>query len=75
MIEIYQGQYGIVEGYESIDVSEITKKDKIQYFEELVTFIKENKKVFNQEDTHLYNIVDEIVSLMYKTLYKLKFNK
>lgn len=75
IIEIYQGQYGVVEGYESIDVSETTKKDKVQYFEELVAFIKENKKVFNQEDTHLYNIVDEIVSLMYKTLYKLKYNK
>lgn len=75
MIEVYQGQYGIVEGYETIDVSETTKKDKLQYFEELVSFVKENKKVFNQEDTHLYNIVDEIVSLIYKTLYKLKYNK
>jgi len=75
MIEVYQGQYGIVEGYETIDTSETKSKDKIAYFEELVDFIKSEKKCIKQEDSHLLNIVDETVALMYKTLYKLKFNK
>lgn len=75
MIEVYQGQYGIIEGYETIDTSETRTKDKIEYFEELVEFTKSEKKCIKPEDSHLLNIVDEAVALMYKTLYKLKYNK
>lgn len=75
MIEVYQGQYGIIEGYETIDTSETKTKDKIEYFEELVEFVKTEKKCIKQEDSHLLNIVDEAVALIYKTLYKLKYNK
>ncbi len=75
MIEVYQGQYGIIEGYETIDTSETRSKDKIEYFEELVEFVKAEKKCIKQEDSHLLNIVDEAVALIYKTLYKLKYNK
>jgi hypothetical protein len=75
MIEVYQGQYGIVEGYETIDTSETKSKDKIEYFEELANFVKSEKKCFKPEDSHILNIVDEAVALIYKTLYKLKYNK
>lgn len=75
MIEVYQGQYGVIEGYDTIDTSETKTKDKIEYFEELANFIKTEKKCINPEDSHLLNIVDEAVALMYKTLYKLKYNK
>ena len=75
MIEVYQGQYGIIEGYETIDTSETQSKDKIDYFEELVKQIREDRKSINSEDTHIHNIVDEAIALMYKTLYKLKYNK
>ena len=30
---------------------------------------------FLEEDTHLQNIIDEIVALTYRLLYKLKYNK
>jgi hypothetical protein len=75
MIEVYQGQYGIVEGYETIDTSDTRSKDKIEYFEELANFVKSEKKCFKSEDSHILNIVDEAVALIYKTLYKLKYNK
>ena len=75
MIEVYQGQYGIVEGYETIDTSSTQSKDKIEYFEELANFVKTEKKCIKPEDSHLLNIVDEAVALIYKTLYKLKYNK
>jgi hypothetical protein len=75
MIEVYQGQYGIIEGYEVIDTKETSSKDKIAYFEELVEFVKTEKKCIKSEDSHLLNIVDEAVALIYKTLYKLKYNK
>jgi len=75
IIEVYQGQYGLIEEYSVIDTKETNSKDKIQYFEELVNFIKTEKKCIKPEDSHLLNIVDEIVALTYSLLYKLKFNK
>ena len=75
IIEVFQGQYGIVEEYDVIDTSETRSKDTIEYFNELARFIKEERKCINAEDTHLHNIVDEVVALVYRTLYKLKFNK
>ncbi len=75
MIEVYQGQYGIIENYDIIDTKDTKTKDKIAYIEELVEFVKTEKKCIKPEDSHLLNIVDEAVALIYKTLYKLKYNK
>ncbi len=75
MIEVYQGQYDIIDGYDVIDTKDTMSKDTIEYFNELATFIKAERKCFNNEDTHIHNIVDEVVALVYKTLYKLRFNK
>ncbi len=75
LIEIWQGQYGIIEEYDVIDTKDTTSKDTIEYFNELARFIKEERKCISDEDTHLHNIIDEVVSLIYKTLYKLKYNK
>ena len=75
IIEIWQGQYGIIEEYDVIDTKETSSKDTIEYFNELARFIKEERKYIPVEDTHLHNIVDEVVALVYKTLYKLKYNK
>lgn len=75
LIESYSGQYGVVDGYETIDTSSTTSKEKIAYFEELAKFIKEGRKCISVEDTHLHNTIDEMVGLTYRTLYKLKFTK
>jgi len=75
LIETYQGQYDVVEGYDIIDTKDTRSKDKIEYFTELADFIKSERKCISVEDTHLHNIIDEIVALTYKTIYKLKFNK
>jgi hypothetical protein len=75
LVEIYQGQYDIVEGYTPIQ-SDTGGKPPIEYFNELAAYIKAVRfTLLSQEDTHLQNIVDEIVALIYKTLYRLKFNK
>ncbi len=75
LIETYQGQYGIVDGYDIIDTKDTRTKEKVAYFEEVVEYIKNARRCISEEDTHLHNIVDEIVALLYKTLYKLKFLK
>lgn len=75
LVEVYQGQYELIEGYDIIDTSETKSKDRIEYFQSVALFIKENRKVFSTEDTHIQNIIDEVLALLYKTLYKLKYNK
>lgn len=75
LIEIYSAQYGIVDGYDSIETGDTRTKEKISYFEEVVEYTKSARKCIDVNDTHLHNIVDEIVALLYKTLYKLKFLK
>jgi hypothetical protein len=75
LIETYQGQYDIIGNYETID-SNSKEMDVIAYFIELAEFIKSTRKIaFVAEDTHLQNIIDEMVALIYKTLYKLRFLK
>jgi hypothetical protein len=73
LVETYQGQYDLIEGYDVIDTKETGTKDKVAYFTELATYIKAERKIISAEDTHLHNIIDEIVALVYKTLYKLRF--
>ena len=75
LIETYSGQYGIVDGYDIIDTNSTRTKDKVAYFEDLVEFVKYARKAISAEDTHLQNVIDEIVGLIYRTLYKLKFMK
>lgn len=76
LVEVYQGQYGLIEGYDIIDTNPTKTTDRIAYFTSIAAFIKENRlENFSQEDTHLQNIIDEIVALIYRLLYKLKYNR
>ena len=75
IVEIYQGQYGLIEGYEVIDTSDSKSKDKLDYFKETVEFVKSERACIKSEDTHIHNIVDELIALQYKTIYKLTYNK
>lgn len=72
-IETYQGQYGIVTGYEKIEVTPLSE-DKIEGYlkdcAEIFTMARDGMK-----DSHLQNIMDEIIALVYKTLYKVRFLK
>lgn len=83
LIEQCQGTHDVIyTNYQLepiINLSENTKitASNIQvviiYLEELMMFLKENKmNVFSEEDSHLLNVLDEIVSLIAMTLYKLK---
>jgi hypothetical protein len=76
LIEVYSGQYDIVEGYDIIDTSSTKTKDKVEYFKEIAEYIIANRYVvLKEQDAHLQAIVDEIINLVYKTVYKLRFNK
>ena len=67
-IETYQGQYGIVTGYESIEVNAVS---------DVESYLEDCAKIFAMgrdglKDSHLQNIMDEVIALTYQTLYKLK---
>ena len=67
-VESYQGQYGIISGYEQIEIALVS---------DIETYIEDCAKMFilgrdSLKDSHLKNIMDEIIALSYKTLYKLK---
>jgi hypothetical protein len=75
IVEIYQGQYGLIEGYDVIDTTDSRSKDRLDYFKEVVEFVKSERTCIKSEDTHIHNIVDELIALQYKTIYKLTYNK
>jgi len=74
LIETYQGQYGLINDYK-IDIPNIKPEGIIDYLEESAEIFKIGHNSFDEKDTHLHNILDEIVGLTYSTLYKLKFLK
>lgn len=74
LIETYQGQYGLISDYK-IDIPNIKPEGIIEYLEEAAEIFKIGHNSFDEKDTHLHNILDEIVGLTYQTLYKLKFLK
>jgi hypothetical protein len=68
LIETYQGQYGLV------NIEQIIKNEN-----NAETFLNKVAKefvaahdIFDKKDTHIHNILDEIVALTYQTLYKVK---
>ncbi len=71
LIETYQGQYGIVEGYDVIDPSATGQMKSLEYLKQTVDFIRNERKCIKEEDTHIHNVIDEVVALFYKTIYKL----
>src|SRR5271165_6738906 len=69
-VEVYQGKYSIIENYDLI-VSDNEENDPIKYFSELSTFIEDKRyEYINEKDSYLQNIVDEILALVYRTLFK-----
>jgi Family of unknown function (DUF5856) len=71
LYETHTGQYGHV----NFSVSMSKEKNEIEYFEDLAKIMKDSHKIFEDKDTHLHNILDEIVGEIYSLLYKLKYLK
>lgn len=68
LIECYQGKYGIVTNYSCMPYKDIG--NPIEYFEKLHSTAEDAASLFSDSD--LLNQLDEIKSLIKKTLYKLK---
>ena len=65
--EAYQGAYEVIEAYPP-DFH--LAKDSVQYLKKIKDFVEAARKTL-PDDTHLQNIIDEIVELLDSTIYKL----
>jgi hypothetical protein len=76
LVEVYQGQYDLVEGWDNIDKQSKISEDPIQYFIEVAEFVKRTRySAISEEDAHIQAIIDEILIVIYKLIYKLRFLK
>jgi len=70
--ETYQGRYGLIGQILQPGIKE--SANIITFLQkQLDTIEKERYSVVNKNDTTLQNLIDEIVELYLRTLYKLKF--
>lgn len=69
-VETYQGQYGLLTNLKMVAND---CDDMVSYLEDFCGKVKVFRETL--KENHLQNILDEIVSLTYKTIYKLKFLK
>lgn len=69
-VEVYQGQYGLIGDLE-FKVEAVA--GPLEYLEDCVKLFAVGRGEL--KDPHLQNIVDEVVALTYRTIYKLKFLK
>lgn len=77
MAEVYQGQFGILEMSKAMNLEgEKFPTEIVIYFDNLVKFVSDSRNdIVADETQHLNNNIDDIVSLLYKTIYKLKHLK
>jgi hypothetical protein len=69
-VETYQGQYGLL-GDSEFAVEGVD--DATGYLEDCAKLFAVGRD--SLKDSHLKNIMDEVIALTYKTIYKLKFLK
>ena len=74
-VESYQGKYGIITGYGNIALQEYQSCEAIiMFFETLCMYVEKSRGMVAQ-DSYLQNQIDEIVTLIKSTIYKLRFLK
>lgn len=69
-VEVYQGQHGLLG---DCDFKAETVDNAVDYLEDCAKLFAVGRD--NLKDSHLKNIMDEVVALTYRTIYKLKFLK
>lgn len=69
--ETYQGEYGLIEDYPAVKKQH---DDPVKMMSDLGKWIEEGRDEIS-DDTCCQNIIDEVLAVVYSTLYKLKFLK
>jgi len=68
LVESYFGKYGI----QKIQIGQIKDTDPVSYLEDFANFMEQAHASVEKKDTWVQNQIDEILTLTYSTLYKLK---
>jgi hypothetical protein len=72
LIEDFQGQYGILQKYESFIIkSYVDKNTTLAYFDNLKSNVQKLRTTVS-EDSNLQNQIDNIITLINSTVYKIK---
>jgi len=72
LIEDFQGQYGILQKYESFIIkSYVDKNTTLAYFDNLTSNVQKLRTTVS-EDSNLQNQIDNIITLINSTVYKIK---
>ena len=71
--EAYQGKYGLIEAYPT---KYVMTDDAMKMLGDLGDWIEDNRyECCDEEDACLQNVIDEILALISRTMYKLRFLK
>ena len=74
IVESYQGKHGIIKGYSSGKIEDYKSGEQvISYLEKIDLVIEKNRKSI--KESYIQNQIDEVQTLLYSTLYKMKFLK
>ena len=73
MVEPYQGMAGLIElkAVKGID-NDASIENIISYFEDLIKFVKTERKKEELNNSWIQNEIDNVEKLIYSTLYKLR---
>lgn len=76
LAEVYQGKYGVIDFGQSSDhdfmqLANGNQYDPVAFIRQLATYVESIKPHLPRE-SHILNIWDEIVSLVYRAKYKLE---
>ena len=74
LVESFQGKYGIIKGYKSMDLQEWkSTEDTVKYMKGLCDKVTELRDCC--EDSYIQNQIDTVCELINSTIYKLRFLK
>jgi len=74
LVESFQGKYGIIKGYKSMDLQEWkSTEDTVNYMNGLCEKIEELRDCC--EDSYIQNQIDTVCELINSTVYNLRFLK
>lgn len=74
IIEVYQGQYGLIEDFGVF--SEVDTSDIVKYYEDFAKYLQSSRdELVKEENRHFDTFFDELLIITYLLIYKLKFLK
>lgn len=74
LVETYQGQNGIIKlNDENFTIStDCTEENILLYFQNLVNILNNERNNPDLSDSYIQDQIDDILKLLYKTIYKIK---